>query len=114
MAKYPKFLECINPNGDIDDIYILHTQAPRFIAAVLITNDEAEMLQFENQFKACGRTTYKNDTASIGVIEFWDNPWKEGLTPQEQADSIAKLMRRCADWYYPVLKELIDNEQDEY
>lgn len=111
MAKYPKFLECINPNGDPDDLWILHTQHPRFIGKLLISDDEVEIMNFQRQFTAVGKTDYKDLSAVIGVIEFWDSPYDNTKTLQEQADNVAKLMRRCADWYHSTLKDIVDNEE---
>jgi hypothetical protein len=112
MAKYPKFLECVNPNGSPDDLYILHTQSPRFIAKLLISDDEGEIMDFQRHFTVGGKTDYKHLSAVIGVIEFWDNPYKPDLSTQEQADRLAKLLRRCADWYHSTLKDLVDNEKE--
>lgn len=112
MAKYPKFLECINPNSDNEDeVYIVHTQHPRFIAELFITNDENEMMKFEKHFNVGGRTNHKNYTASIGVVEFWDTPMNADKSSQELADDLAKLMRRCGDWYFNALKEIAENDE---
>lgn len=112
MAKYPKFLECVNPNGDPGDLYILHTRHPRFLAQLLISNDEKEIMEFQRHFNIGGRTDYKGMSALVGVIDFWDNPYKEENTPQKQADNIARLMRRCADWYHGTLKDMVENENN--
>lgn len=108
MAKFPKFLECINPNGDPDDLWVLHTQSPRFLARLLISDNEVEIMDFQRVFSAIGKTDYKDHSAVIGVVEFWDDPYNSNKTKQDQADSIAKLMRRCADWYHLTLKNTID------
>lgn len=111
MAKYPKFLECVNPNGDPDDLYILHTQHPKFIAQLLISDDESEIMNFQKHFTVGGKTDYKDLSAVIGVIEFWDEIKSTGDF-QKDADNLANLLRRCADWYHLTLKDIVENEDN--
>lgn len=110
MAKYPKFLECVNPNSDPDDLYIIHTQYPRFIAQLLISDDEDEIMSFQRHFNIGGKTDYKDLSACIGVLEFWDEVKSTGDV-QKDADYLAKLMRRCADWYHLTLKSIADEKK---
>jgi hypothetical protein len=70
MKKHPKFLIAQNPMVSQEDVYIFHSQKPRFLAkvennAIEIIDDIDNMIEF-----------YKGNTSKI-----------EGL------------MNRMADWY---------------
>lgn len=105
MKRLPKFLEADNPNDPDGLTFIIHTQPPRFAAQVIICQGE-EYMEIQRHFAAYGRTDYGDYSAVIGIVEMWDS--LPTGTPQDQADLLAKIMRRCADWYRGVLIDIIN------
>jgi hypothetical protein len=70
----PKFLIC--QNNDSDDIYVLHTEYPRFLVLVVENDDGTISMTSDNMIKI--------------------DEWKPGTDVMEPA----RLMRQMGDWYY--------------
>lgn len=111
--KLSKFLLCENPtlNEQHDGrSFILHTRFPMLLAEVLdfeFTND-SERIDFEKKifegfpelaWRSYSRLDYGEETFFFRCI------WVDGhsefgmLAAQQQADEMAGIMRRMADWY---------------
>lgn len=114
--KLPKFLICNNQMVNTD-LYILHTQKPRFLAKVIPTN-QLELLDLQKQisvkvgelnyFIGC-QTRYNNQLYYIGVVEFYYDDKIE--LPEIDVNAIGSggLMSRMGDWFYSYLK-CIEND----
>jgi hypothetical protein len=103
-TKTPAFLLCENPILSENDgrLFILHTRTPAMLVELnhfkgLTDNEIAELSKIATRDGA--RLDYGNEV--IFFLQQWIMPEPEyaALKPQEQADKVAGIMRRMADWY---------------
>lgn len=101
--KTAKFLLCENPIADKSDgrLFILHNRTPTLLAEVFHfdINDEISQMQCKQKFSIGGTLDYGNEYIVFGCL--WVIPDEKFSTPsvQQQADELAGIMRRMADWY---------------
>lgn len=97
-TKAPAFLLCENPIADLSDgrLFILHNREPKLFAEVHHYEDltEAQIMDIQRQIPIGGRLDYQPETI------FFTPVWMDGeFTTQADADKMAGLFRRMADWY---------------
>ncbi len=108
MTKTSKFLLCENPRLDDSNDgrqFILHTRDPILFAEILNfdVGSEDEINAAIKETVAYGKLDYDNEVFLF--LCRWIFPGKDflSLTPQQQSDEIAGIMRRMADWYQSYL-----------
>jgi hypothetical protein len=106
--KPPKFLFCESIIGKGDNstrAFILHTRDPLVFAEVLHfeTDDEGGQMLAKSNTQAYASLDY--DDEYILLIALWIVPGDKHIKKpaQEQADDLAGIMRRMADWYKALL-----------
>lgn len=113
MSNSPTFLLATNKEAAPDVDYILHTGRPAFLAQVYKFDSEEQRAEFGANYMAqceaagvpClgsqSRKPWNNAHYFFAVISIF-----EGIEPTEkQANKLARLTRRMADWYlYNVLQ----------
>lgn len=97
-TKPPAFLLCENPIADKSDgrLFILHNREPRLLAEVHHYEDltDEQKMDIQRQIPIGGRLDYDSETI------FFTPMWLDSeLATQADADKIAGLFRRMADWY---------------
>jgi len=107
-TKSAKFLLCENPivTGDAAGrIFILHNREPLILAEVLHFQnlDDAKRMEIQGAMDIGSRLDRPPET--IFFVAQWARPSElfYGLGTQEQADQLAGIMRRMADWYQAYL-----------
>ena len=102
--KTSKFLLCENPmlTGDHDGrLFILHNREPKIFAEALHFEnlDDAGRLEIEKGIEIGSRLNFPPET--IFLAAQWVIPGDKfaKLSVQDQADELAAIMRRMADWY---------------
>lgn len=98
----PKFLIAHNVAAS-ENLYLIHTQEPRFIGIIIPILDEVktvDVIMKEYGFTAGCRTNRlpSGEFYIMGVIEFYDN--------LQYPDKIPKLMSRAGDWLFNYMKNL--------
>lgn len=102
VSKQSKFLLCENPiHEDGDSLYILHTREPRLFAEVhhFDAGDEAGQMALKKQQSIYGALEYGEEYIIFVCLWVIGDMKYIGKTAQEQADELAGIMRRMADWY---------------
>lgn len=103
MTKTAKFLLCENPIADKSDgrIFILHNRTPILLAEVFHFDASDEMAQMDckRNFSAYGALEYDSEYIVFGCLWMVPDDKFQKKTAQQQADDIAAIMRRMADWY---------------
>jgi hypothetical protein len=113
MEKTPTFLNFKNQKAAPGREFILHTGRPAFLAEVYGFTTEAEIIDFGKEFM---QLCEKNKAPCFGSRS--RKPWNgkhyyfavvaiyEGVEfTQAEADRLARICRRMADWYlYNVLQ----------
>jgi hypothetical protein len=115
-TKPPAFLLCENPIADKSDgrAFILHNRDPKLLAEVHHFEGltDSQKMQIEKKLPISGRLDYGSET--IYLEPNWLDESTITGTLQEQADKLAALMRRMADWYHAYLKwEDAQNETED-
>jgi hypothetical protein len=99
MNKLPKFLFCENPIADKSDgrQFILHARRPVILAEVFHFNEaqESESMECKRAFNLCATLDYPPEYIVLGAV--WTEPIV--IKNQEEANRLAGIMRRMADWY---------------
>lgn len=101
--KTAKFLLCENPIADKSDgrVFILHNRSPRLFAEVFSFHlaDEKAQMDCKRQFTIGSSLEHNDEYYVFGCL--WVMPEEKFTTKniQEQADELAAIMRRMADWY---------------
>jgi len=84
----------------VDDhrVFILHTREPRIVAEVyhLHPSEEGKAIEIQKQFSVGSKMEMPNELILLGAV--WIEPFYKGTT-QQNADELAGIMRRMADWY---------------
>jgi len=112
--KTAKFLLCENPIADKSDgrIFILHNRNPLILAEVFHFDIENEELQMncKRQFTIGSSLEFGNQYIVFGAL--WTIPDARFLAKeaQKQANELAGIMRRMADWYESYL--IWEDQQD--
>lgn len=108
----PAFMLAENPITG-KQLFIIHTGTPYVMAEVFHydAEDNESIMDCQRNFTICGKTTYLDKTAIIGAVMMIPDDKFLEMSTQEQADKLANLMRRMADWYYAYLKW--EDEQNE-
>ena len=110
MSKLPKFLIAKNELASLasDDIFIVHTQEPKFIAKVVKTN-AVELLELQQKtfvnykgknYNIGAQTMVKGQLYAIFVVEFLSEP---DLSEIDKTGS-GGLMSRMGDWFHNYIK----------
>ena len=101
----PAFMLAENPITG-KQLFIIHTGMPYIMAEVFSFNstDENAIMDCKRNYTVAGKTEYEDEAAVIGAVMILPDANFLELSSQEQADKLAKLMRRMADWYYAYLK----------
>lgn len=101
----PAFMLAENPMTG-EQLFIIHTGSPYVMAEVYHyeEDDEESIMVCQRNFTAGSKTTYMGETAVIGAIMMIPDEKFLKMDTQEQADKLANLMRRMADWYFAYLK----------
>jgi hypothetical protein len=102
--ELPKFI--LSYDRDYACEYIIHTQKPAFIAKVhpksgqlMLTNELIHKYPIGTRTNRINGIYYL-----IPVIRFFEEP--------EDHEQIPKIMSRMGDWYYSLIKEKSENEND--
>lgn len=105
--KASKFLIAENPLVDDGRVFIVHLRDPVIIAEAFhfeIGQDD-EWMACKSKFTTAASVDYPGEPVILGAIFCAPVPEKwNGLSGQEVADKIAKIMSRMGDWYYSYLK----------
>lgn len=103
MSKISKFLICENPLVDDERVFILHTRQPMILAEVVHFEgiNDSERMDIERKIETprWARLDYPPETIYFFMIKLYPDEKFLKMNTQEQADTIAGLMRRMADWY---------------
>lgn len=101
----PAFMLAENPMTG-KQLFIIHTGTPYVMAEVhsFHTADEKGIMDCQRNYTIAGKTTFETHTAVIGAVMMVPDEKFGKLPLQEQADKLANLMRRMADWFYAYLK----------
>lgn len=87
---------CKNPVND--RVFVLHSRAPFILAEALHFADEKEWMEAQKQFEIGSRLEMPDgELIILGCI--WMVPDGKKADAQKEADNIAGIMRRMADWY---------------
>lgn len=99
--KMSKFLICENPMtaGQDGRLFILHTGDPSILAEVHHFEDitDEQRMNIERQMSIGSRLDYVPETIFFSPI--WICKAEQISNLQDQADNLAGIMRRMADWY---------------
>jgi len=101
--KLPKFLIAENPMAKSHREFVLHTQQPRMLIEVFdITGfTQKEEIELKKKFNVGGTTEVNGLYFLLTPAIYFENI----TTPtQNDADSLAGLMRRAADWWHAYIK----------
>jgi hypothetical protein len=93
----PKFLISANPMARPKVLYLTHTQSPFFVAEIKEFDQLTKCVEHEATIAIGGRTSVNNKFYVVDPVFIIH----EGETPgntQENADKMAGLFRRAADW----------------
>ena len=106
--KLPKFLIAQNPLVDVDSLFIVHTRPPLFIASVHQTLNEDEQVREKliQKYTIGSATVFGKYTFVLGVEELSEDKKFAALPAQKQADKLAAITRRMADWFRAYLKDV--------
>lgn len=103
---------CENPIAEAseDRRFILHNRTPTLLAEVHHYEDltNSDSLKIQSQIPVGGRLDYGLET--IFFTPVWLDETDLAGTAQEQADKLAGLFRRMADWYKSYL--IWEDDQD--
>jgi hypothetical protein len=102
--KAPKFLFCENPIATASDgrLFILHTQEPVILAELWHYEGltDRELIEKQNQLGPTGaKLEYGDEVILFSSVMMFRGEKFSQLPGQEQADKLAGVMRRMADWY---------------
>jgi len=97
--KSPKFLLCENPLAEQSDgrVFVLHAREPLILAEAFhfAADDEEAQMAAKKFFNVAATLDYSPDEyVVLGAL------WYR----EADADTLAKIMRRMADWYESYLK----------
>lgn len=101
----PAFMIAENPMAG-EQLFIIHTGTPFVMAEVFgfHAEDEKAIMECQRNFTIAGKTDYEVGTYVLGAKMMIPDDKFLNLELQEQADKLANLMRRMADWYHAYLK----------
>lgn len=114
--KPPRFLHMQNRGVSLTREFVVHTRYPAWLAEVFKFSTQAEAIAFEgecieNGATIGGRTYHDGKTYVLVVTNEFE---KYQGTTQKDADKLARLARRMADWYlYVVLKNEPFNDTEQ-
>ena len=113
MSEFPTFLHLANRKADPGREFILHTGSPAWLAEVHIFDSEEQIVEFGKQFmEQCelnkapclgsrSRKQWNRKHYFFAVVALYGS----FEATHAEADRIARITRRMADWYlYNVLK----------
>ena len=100
----PTFMLAHNPMVE-SGMHLVHTREPLFIAKIVHFRDQVDALDYESGLRLMGRTIYKDEyyILDIQLLIRTTAPPDEA---QKDADNLAKLFRRAADWLHAALKNM--------
>lgn len=106
MNNMPQFLLCENPTADDNQLYILHTREPYILARVEHYEDlsDERRMEIERTITIGSRLDYPPETIFFHALWVVEGDELKKITPQEQANTLAGIMRRMADWYEDYLE----------
>ena len=98
MGNKSKFLIAENPMVDDGRVFIVHAQSPIILAECFHFDpaDEDEQMKATSAFEVASALDYDHEYIVIGAL--WVEPHATD-NPQRDADKLAGIMRRMADWY---------------
>lgn len=114
--KPPRFLHMQSRGVSLTREFVVHTRYPAWLAEVFKFDTQPEAIAFEgeciqNEINIGGRTYHDGKTYVLAVIAEFEQ--YQGTT-QKDANKLARIARRMADWYlYVVLKNEPFNDTDE-
>jgi hypothetical protein len=102
--KTAKFLLCENPIAEKSDgrLFILHTQDPVILAELWHYEGltDRELIEKQNELGPTNaKLEYMDEVVLFSSIMMFRGEKFSQLPGQEQADKLAGVMRRMADWY---------------
>lgn len=103
MSKTAKFFLCENPIADLSDgrLFILYNGKTKIFAEVFHfdAKDEEAQMRLKSTIEIGGSLEYKDEY--IVFAASWVLPGEDLLkkNSEQQADFLAGVMRRMADWY---------------
>jgi hypothetical protein len=113
-SKTAKFFICENPIADLSDgrLFILYNGKTKIFAEVFHfdANDEEAQMRLKSSIEIGATLEYKDEYIVFAAL--WVLPGKDlvNKNPQQQADLLAGIMRRMADWYEAYL--IWEDKQD--
>ena len=107
QLKTPKFVIAMNEMVKDSGQYIIHMRNPLFFAEIFEHENKNEQSDFHNQLIQFQKEN--NVSIAVGRDKNFYQPFtlvaiNPPATTQEEADNIAKIMRRMADWYQKYCK----------
>lgn len=83
--------------------FVIKTRNPAFIGEIHEFDNEAAGMAVEPNIKFGGKVEYQGRYYIFRLIRFFDSV---PANTQEDADNVARLMRRAAEWYvYAIVKK---------
>jgi len=102
MGNKSKFLIAENPMVDDGRVFIVHTQSPLILAECFHCGADGDYTadavnELKRRFEVGGGLEYSpSEYVVVGAL--WIEPHATD-NPQRDADKLAGIMRRMADWY---------------
>jgi hypothetical protein len=99
----PRFMIAENPLIESGREFVLHIKKPALLIEVFDTTDwpKDKYIEALQQFNVYGTTTVNEMDFLLVPVKLFDNPEFE---TQEDADRMAGLFRRAADWWHAYIK----------
>ena len=96
-------------------LFIVHVGIPYVMAEVhsFRASDHLSINECESKISVGSKTTVNGNTAVLDAVLILPNKKFSELSSQTQADKLASLMRRMADWYHAYLKWQEDQKREE-
>jgi hypothetical protein len=101
MRQEPKHLYASDPKSGRK--FVIKTRNPAFIGEIHEFDNEAASMVVEPSIKIGGKAEHQDRYYVFRLIRFFDDV---EMTTQNDANHIARLMRRAAEWYvYAIVKK---------
>lgn len=101
--KSAKFIIAENPIVNDGRVFIIHLRDPVIIAEAFHfdLDQESEWMECKSNFQIGASIDYAGELITLGARFVGPVPDKWfAFSTQEQADKLAKIMRRIGDWYH--------------
>lgn len=105
MTKTPGIVICENPmleNGEDQRLFLLYDRKIKVYAEVFHfdIDDEASQMEFKRSVDTYGTTEIDEEYIIIAPVWLIPDKKYEDSEQQKQLDTLARIMRRMADWYH--------------